>query len=132
MCVSSRTRISDREFYLTFLFQTLTQDESFSSFVFLVKDFEKYRLTFTTNPNVVKMLEDVQFRKKMNSAVRLNEIIRERSSNADLVLINLPKLARRSSNGDEIYVEFVEQLCSSIFRCILVKGSGQEVMTIFS
>lgn len=68
----------------------------------------------------------------MHSAARLNQTIVERSRDSQLVLINLPKVPRTNSNADYAYIEFVDQLCSGIYRCILVKGGGNEVITIFS
>ena len=78
------------------------------------------------------LVEDLQVRKKMHSAARLNQTIVERSRDAQLVLINLPKVPRTNINADYAYIEFVDQLCSEISRCILVKGGGREVITIFS
>ncbi len=78
------------------------------------------------------MVEDLQVRKKMHSAARLNQTIVERSRDAQLVLINLPKVPRTTLNADYAYIEFVDQLCTGIYRCILVKGGGREVITIFS
>ncbi|CAF3542987.1 unnamed protein product, partial [Adineta steineri] len=78
------------------------------------------------------LVEDLQVRNKMHSAARLNQTILERSRNAQLVLINLPKVPRTNVNADYAYIEFVDQLCAGIYRCILVKGGGREVITIFS
>jgi potassium/chloride transporter 4/5/6 len=83
------------------------------------------RLTYT-------LVEDLQVRKKMHSAAQLNQTIVERSRDAKLVLINLPKVPRTNINADYAYIEFVDQLCAGIYRCILVKGGGREVITIFS
>lgn len=68
----------------------------------------------------------------MHSAARLNQTIVKRSHDAQLVLINLPKVPRTTINADYAYIEFVDQLCTGITRCILVKGGGREVITIFS
>jgi potassium/chloride transporter 4/5/6 len=78
------------------------------------------------------LVEDLQVRKKMHSAARLNQTILERSRDAQLVFINLPKVPRTNINADYAYIEFVDQLCAGIYRCILVKGGGTEVITIFS
>jgi hypothetical protein len=78
------------------------------------------------------LVEDSQVRHKMHSAARLNRTILEMSRDAQLVLINLPKVPRTTVNADYAYIEFVDQLCSGIYRCILVKGGGREVITIFS
>ena len=78
------------------------------------------------------LFEDSQVRNKMHSAARLNQTILDKSRHAQLVLINLPKVPRTNVNADYAYIEFVDQLCAGIYRCILVKGGGREVITIFS
>ena len=78
------------------------------------------------------LVEDSQVRNKMHSAAQLNQTILDKSRDAQLVLINLPKVPRTTANADYAYIEFVDQLCAGIYRCILVKGGGREVITIFS
>ena len=94
---------------------------------------DKIHYTFTPTKRMGhKLVEDFQIRNQMHSAVRLNQMICEKSGDAQLVLINLPKVPRTTINADYAYIEFVDQLCQGIYRCILVKGGGQEVITIFS
>ncbi|CAF1277961.1 unnamed protein product [Adineta ricciae] len=118
----------ERESHLQEIFQNYPPNGDRIHYTFTPsteRTFKEKRLAHT-------LVEDSQVRKKMHSAARLNQIILERSSDAQLVLINLPKVPRTNTNADYAYIEFVDQLCSGIYRCILVKGGGREVITIFS
>ena len=86
----------------------------------------------TEKEKAFTLVEDAQVRNKMHSAARLNQLILDKSRQAQLVLINLPKVPRTTLNADYAYIEFVDQLCAGIYRCMLVKGGGREVITIFS
>jgi len=71
--------------------------------------------------------------RKMHSAVRLNQQIRERSRDAKLVLINLPSPpSKHTSLAAYSYMEYVDALTEGLDRLLLMRGSGREVITIFS
>ena len=71
--------------------------------------------------------------RKMHSAVRLNREIVERSRDAKLVLINLPSPpSKQSSLAAYSYMEYVDVLTEGLDRLLLMRGSGREVITIFS
>ncbi|CAF1404635.1 unnamed protein product [Didymodactylos carnosus] len=84
------------------------------------------------SPKKSSIMENAIVMKKMHSAVRLNEEMKKVSSNAVLVLINLPSLPKTTLSADYAFMEFCEALTDGLFRCMLVKGSGKEVITIFS
>ncbi|XP_044257294.1 solute carrier family 12 member 4 isoform X3 [Tribolium madens] len=71
--------------------------------------------------------------RRMHTAVKLNEVIVSRSHEAQLVILNLPgppkdtKLERESN-----YMEFLEVLTEGLERVLMVRGGGQEVITIYS
>ncbi|KAG5884024.1 hypothetical protein JTB14_014798 [Gonioctena quinquepunctata] len=71
--------------------------------------------------------------RRMHTAIRLNEVIVNRSHDAQLVILNLPgppkdtKLERESN-----YMEFLEVLTEGLERVLMVRGGGQEVITIYS
>ena len=65
---------------------------------------------------------------RMNTAVRLNQRVREHSQQAQLVLLNCPGVPDDSG----AYMCYLEALVEHIPRAILVRGSGSEVVTIFS
>ncbi|RZF44655.1 hypothetical protein LSTR_LSTR000607 [Laodelphax striatellus] len=71
--------------------------------------------------------------RRMHTAVKLNEVISKRSYEAQLVILNLPgpprdTKAERESN----YMEFLEVLTEGLERVLMVRGSGREVITIYS
>ncbi|KAF6038581.1 SLC12A4 [Bugula neritina] len=69
--------------------------------------------------------------RRMHTAVRINEVIVERSHDAKLILINLPGPPKKEA-GYENYMEYLEVLTEGLDRTVLVRGSGREVITIFS
>uniref|UniRef100_A0A3Q3JDN8 Solute carrier family 12 member 5a n=1 Tax=Monopterus albus TaxID=43700 RepID=A0A3Q3JDN8_MONAL len=69
--------------------------------------------------------------RRMHTALRLNEVIIKKSSEAKLVLLNMPGPPKNRS-GDENYMEFLEVLTDGLNRVLLVRGGGREVITIYS
>ncbi|CAF3911656.1 unnamed protein product, partial [Rotaria sordida] len=94
---------------------------------------DQYHYTFT--PNQLGNLKSVSesSMRKMHSAVRLNQQIRNRSHDAKLVLINLPSPpTKHTSLATYSYMEYVDALTEGLDRLLLMRGSGREVITIFS
>ncbi|KAI0217771.1 Solute carrier family 12 member 4 [Lamellibrachia satsuma] len=69
--------------------------------------------------------------KRMHTAIKLNESIRNHSSNADLVIVNFPTPPEKY-DGQHCYMEYLDVLSSGIPRVLMVRGSGMEVVTIYS
>ncbi|XP_060800074.1 solute carrier family 12 member 7-like isoform X2 [Neoarius graeffei] len=69
--------------------------------------------------------------RRMHTAVRLNEVVVNKSQNAHLVLLNMPG-PPKNKDGDENYMEFLEVLMEGLERVLLVRGGGREVITIYS
>ncbi|XP_070848800.1 solute carrier family 12 member 6-like isoform X5 [Chaetodon trifascialis] len=69
--------------------------------------------------------------RRMHTAVKLNEVIVNKSHDARLVLLNMPG-PPRNTEGDENYMEFLEVLTEGLERVLLVRGGGSEVITIYS
>ncbi|KAJ3106964.1 hypothetical protein HDU97_005245 [Phlyctochytrium planicorne] len=71
---------------------------------------------------------------RMNTAVKLNQLFRAKSSNSRLVLCNLPmpggggEKGRVGYDANE-YLEYIDALTEGIPRVMLVKGTGFEVVT---
>uniref|UniRef100_A0A6B2E4U6 Putative amino acid transporter n=1 Tax=Phlebotomus kandelakii TaxID=1109342 RepID=A0A6B2E4U6_9DIPT len=71
--------------------------------------------------------------RRMHTAVKLNEVIVNKSHDAQLVILNLPGPPKdtrieRESN----YMEFLEVLTEGLERVLMVRGGGREVITIYS
>ncbi|KAF4087855.1 hypothetical protein AMELA_G00076060 [Ameiurus melas] len=69
--------------------------------------------------------------RRMHTAVKLNEVVLDKSQDAQLVLLNMPG-PPRNRGGDENYMEFLEVLLEGLNRVLLVRGGGREVITIYS
>ncbi|XP_073704286.1 solute carrier family 12 member 7 isoform X3 [Garra rufa] len=69
--------------------------------------------------------------RRMHTAVKLNEVVVRKSQGAQLVLLNMPG-PPKNTGGDENYMEFLEVLTEGLDRVLLVRGSGREVITIYS
>uniref|UniRef100_A0A914UYK5 Solute carrier family 12 member 6 n=1 Tax=Plectus sambesii TaxID=2011161 RepID=A0A914UYK5_9BILA len=69
--------------------------------------------------------------KKMHTAVRLNQKILEYSKDSQLVVLNLPR-PPRTRIGLQNYMEYLEMLTEKLPRVLLVRGTGKEVITMYS
>ncbi|KAK6186052.1 hypothetical protein SNE40_008163 [Patella caerulea] len=81
--------------------------------------------------NLLNLKPDNKNVRRMHTAVRLNECIVEKSHEAQLVILNLPAPPKTPA-GEESYMEFLEVLTEGLDRVLMVRGSGREVITIYS
>ncbi|KAF6778815.1 hypothetical protein AHF37_01651 [Paragonimus kellicotti] len=70
-------------------------------------------------------------KRKIHSAARLNELLRTHSSDANLVIVNMPNPSRNATS-DYYYMDYVEALAEGLPCVLLVRGTGREVITAFS
>jgi len=70
--------------------------------------------------------------RKMHSAVELNKKILEKSKDASLVLMNIPSPPKGHGSADYNYMAYIQASMEGLNRVLLVRGSGREVITIFS
>lgn len=67
----------------------------------------------------------------MHTAVRLNQKVLEYSEGSQLVVLNLPR-PPRTRDGLPNYMEYLEMLTEKLPRVLLVRGTGKEVITMYS
>lgn len=71
--------------------------------------------------------------RRMHTAVKLNEVIVNKSHDAQLVILNLPGPPRDTKiERESNYMEFLEVLTEGLERVLMVRGGGREVITIYS
>lgn len=67
---------------------------------------------------------------RMNNAIRFNELIKKYSPKASMIYLTLPR-AREGVAASE-FLEYLDAMTEGIPVCVLVRGSGHEVVTMFS
>ncbi|CAJ0918542.1 unnamed protein product [Ranitomeya imitator] len=77
--------------------------------------------------DLLSMRPDQSNVRRMHTAVKLNEVIVNKSHDAKLVLLNMPGPPRNPQD-----MEFLEVLTEGLERVLLVRGGGTEVITIYS
>ncbi|XP_061887508.1 solute carrier family 12 member 2 isoform X2 [Entelurus aequoreus] len=71
------------------------------------------------------------YRAKTNRQIRLNELLKEHSSTANLIVISLP-LARKGAVSSALYMAWLEVLSKELPPILLVRGNHQSVLTFYS
>ncbi|CDW54973.1 solute carrier family 12 [Trichuris trichiura] len=69
--------------------------------------------------------------RQMRTALHVNQVIRKISSLSKLVILNLP-LSPKHQELMPVYLEHVEALTDKLPTVLLARGSGKEVITVFS
>ncbi|KAK2901028.1 hypothetical protein Q8A67_009143 [Cirrhinus molitorella] len=97
----------------------------------LIGERNRVREANMTVRDIFNMKPDQTNVRRMHTAVKLNEVVVRKSQGAQLVLLNMPG-PPKNTGGDENYMEFLEVLTEGLNRVLLVRGSGREVITIYS
>ncbi|KAF1377122.1 hypothetical protein PFLUV_G00197280 [Perca fluviatilis] len=71
------------------------------------------------------------YRAKTNRQIRLNELLKEHSSTANLIVMSLP-LARKGAVSSALYMAWLEALSRDLPPILLVRGNHQSVLTFYS
>ncbi|XP_075935930.1 solute carrier family 12 member 2 [Anarhichas minor] len=87
-----------------------------------LKDSEPWRIT----DNELEL-----YRAKTNRQIRLNELLKEHSSTANLIVMSLP-LARKGAVSSALYMAWLEVLSKDLPPILLVRGNHQSVLTFYS
>ncbi|KAM8866447.1 solute carrier family 12 member 2 [Synchiropus picturatus] len=71
------------------------------------------------------------YKAKTNRQIRLNELLKEHSSAAKLIVMSLP-LARKGTVSSALYMCWLETLSKDLPPMLLVRGNHQSVLTFYS
>ncbi|GCC19977.1 solute carrier family 12 member 2 isoform X1 [Chiloscyllium punctatum] len=71
------------------------------------------------------------YRMKTYRQIRLNELLRENSSTANLIVMSLP-VARKGAVSSALYMAWIETLSKDLPPILLVRGNHQSVLTFYS
>ncbi|XP_038126798.1 solute carrier family 12 member 2 isoform X1 [Cyprinodon tularosa] len=71
------------------------------------------------------------YRAKTNRQIRLNELLKEHSATANLIVMSLP-LARKGAVSSALYMAWLEALSKDLPPILLVRGNHQSVLTFYS
>uniref|UniRef100_A0A4W4F2K3 Solute carrier family 12 member 3 n=1 Tax=Electrophorus electricus TaxID=8005 RepID=A0A4W4F2K3_ELEEL len=71
------------------------------------------------------------YKAKTNRQIRLNELLKEHSSTANLIVMSMP-LARKGTVSSALYMCWLETLSKDLPPVLLVRGNHQSVLTFYS
>ncbi|XP_072928176.1 solute carrier family 12 member 2 isoform X2 [Hemitrygon akajei] len=71
------------------------------------------------------------YRMKTYRQIRLNELLRENSGTANLIVMSLP-VARKGAVSSALYMAWIETLSRDLPPILLVRGNHQSVLTFYS
>ncbi|XP_077200582.1 solute carrier family 12 member 2 isoform X2 [Paroedura picta] len=71
------------------------------------------------------------YKTKSHRQIRLNELLKEHSSTANLIVMSLP-VARKSAVSSALYMAWIEALSKDLPPILLVRGNHQSVLTFYS
>uniref|UniRef100_A0A7M4FYA5 Solute carrier family 12 member 2 n=1 Tax=Crocodylus porosus TaxID=8502 RepID=A0A7M4FYA5_CROPO len=71
------------------------------------------------------------YKTKTHRQLRLNELLKEHSSTANIIVMSLP-LARKSAVSSALYMAWLEALSKDLPPVLLVRGNHQSVLTFYS
>ncbi|XP_041914609.1 solute carrier family 12 member 2 [Alosa sapidissima] len=71
------------------------------------------------------------YKAKSNRQIRLNELLKEHSSTANLIVMSMP-LARKGAVSSGLYMAWLETLSKDLPPMLLVRGNHQSVLTFYS
>jgi len=84
-----------------------------------------------SDPGAAKLVKQKTKRfEHMNTAVKLNDLMTQRSGDAELVLLSMPPQSKDQTSYE--YLDYVNVLIEGLDCALLVRGSGMEVVTVYS
>lgn len=71
------------------------------------------------------------YKTKTNRQIRLNELLKEHSSTANIIVMSLP-VARKGAVSSALYMAWIDALSRDLPPILLVRGNHQSVLTFYS
>ncbi|XP_076023733.1 solute carrier family 12 member 1 [Genypterus blacodes] len=71
------------------------------------------------------------FEEKTNLQIRLNELLKEKSASANLIIVSMP-IARKDSVSDHLYMAWLDVLTKELPPTLLIRGNHKSVLTFYS
>ncbi|KAA0703594.1 Solute carrier family 12 member 2 [Triplophysa tibetana] len=71
------------------------------------------------------------YKAKSNRQIRLNELLKEHSSTANLIVMSMP-LARKGAISSALYMAWLDTISKDLPPILLVRGNHQSVLTFYS
>lgn len=100
----------------------LHEDEKEQDVADKMKEEEPWRIT----DNELEL-----YKTKTHRQIRLNELLKEHSSTANIIVMSLP-VARKGAVSSALYMAWIEALSKDLPPILLVRGNHQSVLTFYS
>ncbi|KAM5193000.1 solute carrier family 12 member 2 isoform 2-T2 [Mantella aurantiaca] len=100
----------------------LHEDEKEQDVADKMKEEEPWRIT----DNELEL-----YKTKTHRQIRLNELLKEHSSTANVIVMSLP-VARKGAVSSALYMAWIEALSKDLPPILLVRGNHQSVLTFYS
>uniref|UniRef100_H3BA36 Solute carrier family 12 member 2 n=1 Tax=Latimeria chalumnae TaxID=7897 RepID=H3BA36_LATCH len=97
------------------------------------EDFDKETVEKMRTAEPWKITDDEleMFREKTQRQIRLNELLQQHSSSANLIVMSLP-VARKGAVSNTLYMAWLETLSKDLPPLLLIRGNHQSVLTFYS
>uniref|UniRef100_A0A3Q4NAC3 Solute carrier family 12 member 1 n=1 Tax=Neolamprologus brichardi TaxID=32507 RepID=A0A3Q4NAC3_NEOBR len=95
------------------------------------KDADQIRALQKQQPWKVTDKELSEFEEKTHLQVRLNELLKEHSRSANLIVVSMP-IARKETISDFLYMAWLDILTKDLPPTLLIRGNHKSVLTFYS
>uniref|UniRef100_A0A669D8H1 Solute carrier family 12 member 1 n=1 Tax=Oreochromis niloticus TaxID=8128 RepID=A0A669D8H1_ORENI len=95
------------------------------------KDPDQIRALQKEQPWKITDKELSQFEEKTHLQVRLNELLKEHSRSANLIIVSMP-IARKETISDFLYMAWLDILTKDLPPTLLIRGNHKSVLTFYS
>ncbi|CAL8071505.1 unnamed protein product [Calicophoron daubneyi] len=110
---------------------TIDQNRALNQFTFSPSHPLPENAISSPNTTVSGSHKRTKTERRLHCATRLNELLRTHSSDAALVIVNMPGPSE-TTGSEYYYMDYMEALTEGMQHVLLVRGTGREVITAFS